>query len=115
MNTYFVVFCIPADLMADWVEHTPEDERAAQSDQMMQAWAAWRDAHAAMIKDDGQPLGKTKRVTANGIEDARNDLNYYLLIEAESHEAAAEAVKDNPHVQMIPGSYVDVIEMPKMR
>ena len=81
---------------------------------MMKDWQAWQNAHAGAIKDQGMPLGKTKRVTSGGmVADVKNDLNYYIVLEAESHEAAAEIVKDNPHF-MIPDSYVEVMEIPNM-
>jgi hypothetical protein len=35
------------------------------------------------------------------------------MVEAESHDAAAKMVQDNPHLQ-IPGSFIDVMEIPHM-
>jgi hypothetical protein len=114
MNKYFVLFSVPAATMADWAKTVSPEERKKQSDQMMKDWGAWQKKHAAHIKDNGMPLGKTKRVTKGGkVADIKNDLNYYIIIEAESHDAAAEVIKDNPHF-MIPDSYVDVMEIPHM-
>jgi hypothetical protein len=75
----------------------------------MQAWQEWMTAHESSIIDKGLPLGKTKRVDANGITDTKNDLNWYLVIEAESHEAAAEMLSDNPHIKMIPTAYIEIM------
>lgn len=97
--------------MADWMQKTPEAERKTQMDKMMQDWKAWQDKHAANIKDSGMPLGKTKRVTSTGTADVKNDLNYYIVVEAESHDAAAQMMQDNPHITMIPSAYVDVMEI----
>jgi hypothetical protein len=44
---------------------------------------------------------------SEGVADARNDVNWYLVVEAESHEAAAEIFKDHPHLQ-IPSAYIDI-------
>ena len=63
------------------------------------------------LRGAGEPLGKTKRITAQGIADARNDLNYYAIVEADSHEAAANIFVDNPHLQ-IPASFIEVMEIP---
>ena len=111
MNKYFVLFCVPAGTMADWMQNTPAEERKKQGDQMMADWQKWMETHKAAIKDNGQPLGKTKRVTKGKVTDLKNDLNYYIIIEAESHDAAAEMVKDSPHLQ-IPNAFIEVMEIP---
>ena len=110
MKKFFVLFCIPAQAMTDWMTKVPEAERKTQMDQMMADWKTWADAHKDAIVDNGGPLGKTKRVTKDGVTDVKNDLNYYMIIQADSHEAAAELIKDNPHVQMIPSAYVEVMD-----
>jgi hypothetical protein len=99
--------------MQEWMANTPEAERKAQTDKMMQDWQTWMDTHKANIVDNGNPLGKTKRVTTSGVADTKNDLNYYIIVQADSHDAAAQMVKDNPHL-MIPDSYVDVMEISHM-
>jgi len=38
--------------------------------------------------------------------------NVYQIIEAESHEQAAQMAKDNPHF-VISTSYIDVMEVPR--
>ena len=113
MNTYFVLFCVPATTMADWMQKTSAQERKKQSDQMMADWQRWMELHKGAIKDSGKPLGKTKRVTKWNVADVKNDLNYYLIIEAESHDAAVALVKDSPHFG-IPDSYIEVMEIPHM-
>lgn len=114
MNKYFVLFCIPAATMADWMQKVDPEERKKQSDQMMQDWQKWMEKMGGALADKGQPLGKTKRVTKGGVADVKNDLNYYVILEAASHDAAAEMVKDNPHLTMIPDAYIEVIEIPHM-
>lgn len=113
MNNYFAVFCIPAASMAAWMSKVPEAERKAQSDQMMKDWGAWMETNKSVIVDSGKPLGKTKRVSAKGIVDIKNDLNYYVILQAGSHDGAAAIIQSNPHVQ-IPDSFVDVMEIPHM-
>jgi hypothetical protein len=102
MNKYAVIFCVPGATMADWMQNTPEEERKAQGDKLGSA-----------VVDKGVPLGKTKRVTEGGVADVKNELNFFMVIQAESHEAAAEMIKGNPHF-MIPTSYVDVMEISQM-
>lgn len=109
MKKFFVLFCIPAAAIQEWMATVDEATRKEQSDKMMREWQDWVTAHEGSIVDKGLPLGKTKRVTAEGIADAKNDLNWYLVVEAESHEAAAELFKGHPHLQ-IPTSYIEVLD-----
>ncbi len=114
MNKYIVLLSTPSNVMAEWSAKTSPEERQKQMGEMMQQWKVWEEKHKASIKDAGSPLGKTKRVTKSGITDTKNDLNYCMVIEAESHDAAAEIMKDNPHIAVIPESYIEVMEVPKM-
>lgn len=109
MEKYVAIFSLPAAKMQEWMEKTDEATRKEQMDKLMSEWNAWKEAHAAQMVDDGLPLGKTKRVSKDGIADVKNDLNYLMIVQAENHEAAAELFKENPHLQMIPDSYVEVM------
>ncbi len=107
MKKFFVLFSIPAAAIQKWVAEVDEATRTTQTNEMMQAWQKWMAEHESMILDKGLPVGKTKRVTSEGIAEARNDVNWYLVVEAESDEAAAEMFKDHPHLQ-IPSAYIDI-------
>lgn len=96
------------------MQTTGEEERKAGMDKMMTDWKAWADKHAANIVEQGTPLGKTKRVTASGITDVRNDFNYTMVVQADSHDAAAALFTDNPHIATIPDSYIEVMDAPHM-
>src|SRR5579871_3308480 len=61
---------------------TPE-----QIGQGMAAWGKWMSDHADIVVDAGGPLGKTKRVSPQGVADASNFVAGYTIIEAESAEA----------------------------
>ena len=76
----------------------------------MQAWQAWMTSNAASVVDMGGPLGKTKRVSTQGIADVRNDLGGYTIVQAESHEAAAKLFENHPHFTNFPGDAVEVME-----
>ena len=62
----------------------------------------------------GAPLGKTKRVTASDMKDAKNEVGGYSIIEAKSHDEAAKKMQSNPHFKMIPGGWIDVMEIMPM-
>ncbi|MEO6536825.1 MAG: hypothetical protein ABIT47_03965 [Candidatus Paceibacterota bacterium] len=110
MNKYVAIFCLPADGVKDWMANTDEKTRKEQTTQVMKEWETWKESHKDSLVDAGMPLGKTKRATKDGVTDVVNDLNWLMIVQAESHQAAAELVQTNPHIQMIPGSYVEVMD-----
>ena len=110
MNKYVAIFCIPADAMKDWMASVDEATRKEQSDKVMQEWATWVEAHKDAIVEEGYPLGKTKRVSKDSITDTKNDMNWCMIVQAESHEAAATLVQSNPHLQTITSSYVELMD-----
>jgi hypothetical protein len=76
----------------------------------MTAWGSWMNANQRSIVDAGGPLGPTKRASPDGVEDTRNSLTGYVIVEAESHDAAALMFKDHPHFAIFPGDSVEIIE-----
>jgi hypothetical protein len=76
----------------------------------MQAWGEWMGRNAAHILDGGSPLGPTKKASRLGIADTRNALTGYVIVEAESHEAAARLFENHPHFTIFPGDSVEIVE-----
>lgn len=76
----------------------------------MQAWGYWIEKHSDSIVDIGGPLGKTKRVSPDGVEGHANKLTGYVIVEADSHEAAAEMFINHPHFSIFPGDSVEIVE-----
>lgn len=76
-----------------------------------EAWGGWQRDHVGIIAEEGGPLGKTKRVTSAGIADISNNLGGYVVIEAESHEAAARLFLNHPHFTIFPGDGVEIMEV----
>src|SRR4051812_16534191 len=106
MNKYIAIFKVPVATMEEWRKNTPPEEMDAQSKKMEADMGAWMEKHKESFVGQGTPLGKTKAVTPNGIADTKNDLNFMMTVQANSHEEAAEIFKDCPHTQ-IPNSTVD--------
>ena len=88
----------------------PEKERKEREARGVQAWHAWVDRNQAVIADMGAPLGRTKRVTQAGIADIRNNLGAYVVVRAESQEAAARLFLGHPHFAIFPGDGIEVME-----
>jgi hypothetical protein len=76
----------------------------------IKAWGDWHAANQAAILENGGPLGKTKRISPAGIEDVKNNMTGYVIVQAESHEAAAKLFLNHPHFTVFPGEAVEVME-----
>jgi hypothetical protein len=109
MKKYMAVFTGSPDAMAGWqaLDATERQRREAEG---MQAWKCWVEDNAQAIVDNGAPLGKTKRVTKDGIGDTRNNLAAYTVVQAESQEAAARLFEGHPHFTIFPGDGVEIME-----
>jgi hypothetical protein len=87
-----------------------EEQRKEQEAKGMKAWMAWGEANSAAIVDQGAPLGKTKRASPEGLSDIKNVMTGYVIVRAESHEAAAKLFADHPHFTIFPGDSVEIME-----
>jgi hypothetical protein len=87
-----------------------DEERRANERKGMEAWHQWVEEHKASICEMGAPLGRTKRVTRDGIADTRNNLAAYTVVEAASQEEAARMFLDHPHFTIFPGDGVEIME-----
>jgi hypothetical protein len=89
---------------------TPEQHKKG-----MDAWMKWMGKHKKSLVDGGAPLGKTKRVDAKGASSAKNGVGGYSIVQAQSHDAAAKMFgKDHPHLQMMPGAWIEIVEIMPM-
>ena len=87
-----------------------EEKRKAREASGIKAWMKWGMANSAAIVDQGSPLGKTKRASTQGIADIKNSMTGYVIVQAESHEAAAKLFENHPHFTIFPGDSVEIME-----
>jgi hypothetical protein len=87
-----------------------ENQRKALEASGVKAWMDWGTANSAAIVDQGSPLGKTKRASAEGVTDIKNVMTGYVIVQAESHEAAAKLFENHPHFTIFPGDSVEIME-----
>jgi len=111
MSKFMVMYIIPAAVVAEWRQTDPETRKDAE-DKMRQEWDQWMRDHASMILST-EVGGKTKQVDSTGISDTKNDIILFSFIEAASHEAATEAFKNHPHLQ-IQRARIEVMEVKQM-
>ncbi|HEY9219676.1 MAG TPA: hypothetical protein VIO94_16630 [Phenylobacterium sp.] len=88
-----------------------EADRSAREAKGMQAWGDWMQRNAAIVADQGGPLGATKKVGKSGVSDVRNNLAGYTVVEADSHEAAARLFENHPHFAIFPGDGVEIMPL----
>jgi len=111
MKKFLAIYLGTGEKMRGWQPKEGEMEAA------MAAWSKWQTDNAANIADQGSPLGTTKHVDKNGITDTHNALGAWIVVQAESLEAAAKMFENHPHFTLFPGESVEVMEclpMPKM-
>ena len=94
---------------AQWNE-LDEEKRAALEASGIQAWMEWGKTNSAAIVEHGGPLGKTKRASTQGLTDIKNSMTGYVIVQAESHEAAARLFENHPHFSIFPGDSVEITE-----
>ena len=106
MKTYLALFM--GSLAPD--APSPADLSEETRDAGMAAWGAWMAQHAASIVDTGGPLGKTLKASKAGVTSTRNAVGGYVIVRAETHEAAAAMFEGHPHFAIFPGESVEVME-----
>lgn len=107
MKNFTVIYMAPVATIAQWMQK-PEEERKAEEEKMRAEWNAWTEAHADTVLNT-IALGKTKRVSASGVEDVKNDMMLSSYVQGDSAEAVAEVFKDHPHFT-IPGATIEIME-----
>jgi len=90
----------------------PAGERpdAATMARGIAAWHKWMIDNATSVVTAGGPLGKTKKTGPDGIADIRNRMTGYIIVQAETHDAAAKLFLGHPHFSIFPGDSVEVME-----
>jgi hypothetical protein len=87
----------------------PEAERRAREREGVAAWKAWIEKHQEAVSAMGGPLGKTKKVSGRGVEDVSNEMGAFMVVRAESLEAAATLFENHRHFTVFPGESVEVM------
>lgn len=109
MKKFLVLYRMDAaemqKMMKEWSE---EDKKTG-----MEEWNVWQKNHMADMADPGAPAGKNTTVGASGAQEMSNDIAGYSVLKADSKEAVAKILEDNPHLKM-PGATIDVMELMDM-
>lgn len=87
----------------------PKAEQDAIDGRGLPLWTEWEQKHAASFPDRGGMVGKTLRVSKAGVAPATNTICGYLVVEAETIEAAARLFENHPHFAVFPGDAIDLM------
>ena len=109
MKNFLAIYTGTPEALEKW-KQLPAAEREKREKAGFDAWMQWGTEHAKAIVDQGSPLGKTKRASSGGISDVRNNIAGYVVVQAESHEAAAKLFAKHPHFSLFPGDAVEIME-----
>ena len=78
----------------------------------MRAWGAWAQANQDALVDPGAPLFRKTRVSSQGVKDFTDTMVGYAIVEAGSHDEAARSFSDHPHLGLLRGNFIEVLECP---
>jgi len=109
MKKFLAIYLGTPDALGEW-NRLSEADRKDREQRGMKAWGDWMTKHANVVLDTGGPLGKTKQTSKQGLKDVRNAMTGYVILQAESHEAAARLFEDHPHFTIFPGQAVEIME-----
>lgn len=111
MKSFLAIFTgsqnSPAQAAWQSLDEAARQKRVADG---MAAWGAWMGKHQASLVVEGGPLGKTKLVSHAGTTDIRNNMSGFVVVRAETHEAAARMFEGHPHFTIFPGDGVEIME-----
>jgi hypothetical protein len=108
---FLVTYHIPTHVMESWAKVDAE-ERKRQENELMQEWTAWMAKHASMVVST-EAAGKTKLASTGGITDTRNDIVVCSIVQAETHEQAAQIFDKHPHLK-IPEATIQIMQINPM-
>lgn len=84
-------------------------ERQAKEQAGLAAWSAWTERHRNAILVPGGPLGKAQHIDGEGRRDLSNTLCAFVVVRADSPQAAAQMFAQHPHFTIFPGDAIEVM------
>jgi hypothetical protein len=116
MKKFIAIYIGTKEALAEW-QKLPDSERQTRMKEGMSVWMKWHNDNASVILDPGNPLGFTKSISQTRITDVKNQMTGYVIVQAESQDAAAKLFLNHPHFTIFPGASVELMEclpMPSM-
>lgn len=105
-----------AKFLAIFIGTATDEERESITDEQsaafLESWGAWASALGRALIDPGSPLFRKVRLTADSAEPFEDSKTAYAIAEAASHNEAVELFRTHPHLGLLPGNSIEVIECP---
>ena len=108
MPRFLAVFSLQPEDLARF-RALPKAEQDRIDAEGFALWKQWEQEHGAAITDPGGMVGKTLRVARTGTAPATNPVCGYLVVEAETIDAAAKLFETHPHITVFPGDAIDLM------
>ena len=86
----------------------PEAERRAKEQQGMAAWKAWSKSTARWFPP-WAGRSATRRRSPNAASRVNNEMGAFMVVRAESHDAAVRLFEKHPHFTIFPGESVEIM------
>ena len=86
---------------------TPEDSSA-----FVAGWGSWATDLGEALVDPGAPLYREIRLTADAATPFEDSKTGYAPVDAASQEQAVMMFASHPHLGLIPGNSIEIIECP---
>jgi hypothetical protein len=102
MKKFVAIYMAPVAAM-DELRRTRSPERVKEFNDSSMKWVK---SHEKSFVDVGSPTGNNKRVTKDKVQDVKNEIIGYSVVQAETHNEAAKIFQDTPNLQ-IPGAYIE--------
>ncbi len=114
MKKFVVLYRSSVSAQGQMANATPE-----QAKEGMDAWMSWADENKKSIVDLGTPLSGKKEVKQKNISNLKDGtITGYSILQGESADSIAEALKEHPHFLSPGDSSIEVFEilpMPGMK
>lgn len=86
---------------------TPEESNA-----FIARWGTWAKEIGDALIDPGAPLYRKVRLTADATEPFEDSKVAYAIVDAASHDDAVDMFAPHPHLGLMPGNSIEIIECP---
>ncbi|KPF46515.1 hypothetical protein [Rhizobium sp. AAP43] len=108
MPIFVAVYTMEPEALIAFRKMPKADQEAIDAEGLSQ-WEDWEKRNAGFLRSPSVMVGKTTRITREGIGPGQNTFCGYVLVEAETAEEAARLFADHPHIGIFPGDGVDIM------
>lgn len=105
MTEFLVLYLAPKSAQEKCKDMSQED-----MSKMMQAWMTWAENCGDHLVDMGAPIANGKRLDTSGSTTSGSEAGGYSIMQADSVTKIEELLKNNPHLAMGEGSYIEIHE-----